>query len=193
MEEDLKDILEKIDIWENRKADRNLEEPRWTRNDERRYRAAITKLTKRNALATRDLIYHLTTVRSLRVSFSNRLQSTRDELNFLNAENIRYFTYLNAVFLPLGFATGVWSMAESPPHGKNIKGMAATAVVTLLLTVTVIVNMQILKEQLSKCIFHRIWDNMGSSTLNIGETSHSQSVPGPSSAAGQRGNAPCTN
>ncbi|KAB2109626.1 hypothetical protein AG0111_0g1109 [Alternaria gaisen] len=107
IEEDLKEVLEKIDIWNTRKADRRPEEPRWTKNDEGRYRAAITKLTNENLHAIRDLRYHLATIQSLRVSLSSGLDSTRDELSFQNAENIRYFTTLTAVFLPLGFATGI--------------------------------------------------------------------------------------
>jgi hypothetical protein len=157
LEEDLTEVLQKIDIWTNRKADRAPEEPRWTKNDERRYRAAITKLTNDHSHTIRDLRNHLATIRSLRISLSSGLQSTRDELNFLNAENIRYFTYLTAVFLPLGFATGIWSMADASPRSESIRGMVITAVITLLLTATVLVNLQRLNEHLSRYTSERFW------------------------------------
>ncbi|CAN9184344.1 unnamed protein product [Alternaria alternata] len=167
IEEDLKEVLEKIDIWNTRKADRRPEEPRWTKNDEGRYRAAITKLTNENLHAIRDLRYHLATIQSLRVSLSSGLDSTRDELSFQNAENIRYFTFLTAVFLPLGFATGIWSMADSSPRSESIKGMAVTAVITLFLTFTVLINVQRLNEYLSLYTSRTFWEKRNGAQTSV--------------------------
>jgi Mg2+ and Co2+ transporter CorA len=167
IEEDLKEVLEKIDIWNTRKADRRPEEPRWTKNDEGRYRAAITKLTNENLHAIRDLRYHLATIQSLRVSLSSGLDSTRDELSFQNAENIRYFTFLTAVFLPLGFATGIWSMADSPPRSESIKGMVVTAVITLFLTFTVLINVQRLNEYLSLYTSRTFWEKRNGAQTSV--------------------------
>jgi Mg2+ and Co2+ transporter CorA len=167
IEEDLKEVLEKIDIWGTRKADRRPEEPRWTKNDEGRYRAAITKLTNENLHTIRDLRYHLATIQSLRVSLSSGLDSTRDELSFQNAENIRYFTFLTAVFLPLGFATGIWSMADSSPRSESIKGMVVTAVVTLFLTFTVLINVQRLNEYLSLYTSRTFWEKRNGAQTDV--------------------------
>lgn len=167
IEEDLKEVLEKIDIWGTRKADRRPEEPRWTKNDEGRYRAAITKLTNENLHTIRDLRYHLATIQSLRVSLSSGLDSTRDELSFQNAENIRYFTFLTAVFLPLGFATGIWSMADSSPRSESIKGMVVTAVVTLFLTFTVLINVQRLNEYLSLYTSRTFWEKRNGAQTGV--------------------------
>lgn len=167
IEEDLKEVLEKIDIWNTRKADRRPEEPRWTKNDEGRYRAAITKLTNENLHAIRDLRYHLATIQSLRVSLSSGLDSTRDELSFQNAENIRYFTFLTAVFLPLGFATGIWSMADSSPRSESIKGMVVTAVITLFLTFTVLINVQRLNEYLSLYTSRTFWEKRNGAQTSV--------------------------
>jgi hypothetical protein len=167
IEEDLKEVLEKIDIWNTRKADRRPEEPRWTKNDEGRYRAAITKLTNENLHAIRDLRYHLATIQSLRVSLSSGLDSTRDELSFQNAENIRYFTFLTAVFLPLGFATGIWSMADSSPRSESIKGMVVTAVITLFLTFTVLINVQRFNEYLSLYTSRTFWEKRNGAQTSV--------------------------
>ncbi|RYO11399.1 hypothetical protein AA0111_g12816 [Alternaria arborescens] len=167
IEEDLKEVLENIDIWNTRKADRRPEEPRWTKNDEGRYRAAITKLTNENLHAIRDLRYHLATIQSLRVSLSSGLDSTRDELSFQNAENIRYFTFLTAVFLPLGFATGIWSMADSSPRSESIRGMVVTAVITLFLTFTVLINVQRLNEYLSLYTSRTFWEKHNGAQANV--------------------------
>ena len=201
MEEDLNEILEKIDLWINRKTDRRPEEPRWTKNDERRYRAAITKLTSLNLHAIRELRDHRTTIKSLRISLLTGLESTRDELSFLNAENIRYFTYLTAVFLPLGFATGIWSMADSSPRSESLKGMAVTAIITLLITIVVMLNIQNLNKQQAQHAFRNFRARRNPA---LGKTSHSSPTPcvmqsperkdrhGSSSRAGQRKNAPDT-
>jgi hypothetical protein len=181
LEEDLTGVLEKIDLWTTRKADRAPEEPRWTKNDERRYRAAITKLKNENSHAIRDLKVHLTTIQSLRMSLSSGLNSTRDELGFRNAENIRYFTYLTAVFLPLGFATGIWSMADASPRSESIKGMVITAVVTLLLTTAVLVNLQRLNEYWSDYTSRTFWEGR-----NEGRTNEHQEYQGdPSECNGE--------
>ncbi|KAL1799476.1 hypothetical protein ACET3X_003513 [Alternaria dauci] len=132
IEEDLKEVLEKIDIWGTRKADRKPEEPRWTKNDEGRYRAAITKLTNENSHAIRDLRYHLATIQSLRVSISSGLDSTRDELSFQNAENIRRVILLSQIVERMasvefeGFGCVVWAKMNLQPE-KDIIATSNTA------------------------------------------------------------------
>ncbi|KAF3768201.1 hypothetical protein M406DRAFT_349693 [Cryphonectria parasitica EP155] len=50
MEDDLTSTLSTVQKWNSREKDRGEENPRWTRNDEKKYRAAIKKLCN----ATRD-------------------------------------------------------------------------------------------------------------------------------------------
>lgn len=147
MEEDLNEILDKIGLWRDREAARHPEEPRWTKNDESRYRAAITKLTTSNNHEIRQLSDYRATIQSLRTSLTSGLESTRNELSFRSAENVRFFTYITVIFLPLGFATAIFSMSDSSPKRETLNGMVVTAFITLLLTVFMLVSVQKLNRQ----------------------------------------------
>ncbi|KAH8749812.1 hypothetical protein BGZ57DRAFT_959328 [Hyaloscypha finlandica] len=133
IEEDLTDTFEKIDLWNAREKDRKLEQPRWTRNDESRYRSSITKVSTANGHKIRDLQRYLSSIQSLRESLKSRLESTRDDLAFQSAENVRFFTYVTVVFLPMGFGTAIFSMNVTPA-GRLVAEMAGTALATLLIT-----------------------------------------------------------
>lgn len=71
--------------------------------------------------------------------------SIRDDLNFQRAENVRFFTNVTVVFLPLGFAVAIFSIGGAPPRTPLI-GMTVTAVVVLILTVIALVYAQALDE-----------------------------------------------
>ncbi|KAF2816937.1 uncharacterized protein BDZ99DRAFT_564758 [Mytilinidion resinicola] len=137
MEEDLKENLEKIGFWRDRESERQLERPRWTRNDERKYRPVISKVTASNNQRIRILEHYLADIRSLRLSLERMSDSTRDELNYESAENVRFFTYVTVIFLPLGFATGIFSM-NAAPGKKTLNGMVITAIITVIVTIIVL-------------------------------------------------------
>ncbi|KAL1622898.1 hypothetical protein SLS56_008579 [Neofusicoccum ribis] len=153
MEDDLKDTMDKITLWRTRERDREPERPRWTRNDERKYRSAITKLSISNNQKIRELEHHQTDIQSLRTSLTSRLESTRNELSFQSAENVRFFTYVTVVFLPLGFATAIFSMGGIPGNSELI-GMIATAVVALCLTIIALANAKVLDDKVYKPVLH---------------------------------------
>lgn len=151
MEDDLKENIEKIALWRTREKDREPERPRWTRNDERKYRSAITRLSISNNQKVRELERHLSNIQSLRMSLTSRLESTRNELSFQSAENVRFFTYVTVVFLPLGFATAIFSMNDTPMSAALI-GMVITAVIALFLTIVALVNAQRLDQKVFRPI-----------------------------------------
>lgn len=149
---DLASALDVISQWETQEAGRGQERPRWTRNDERKYRAAITRgrrvLVWRRKGA-RDL---LAEVESLREACAARLANARDELSFRSSQDIASFTYVTIVFLPLGFAASVFSM-NGYPAAAWVGSMAVIAVVTLAVTVVALANAKMLlgaAEKLSK-------------------------------------------
>ncbi|RAR01649.1 mg2+ transporter zinc transport protein [Stemphylium lycopersici] len=205
LEEDLKDVLEKTEEWSNRKKEREPEEPRWTKNDERRYRAAITKLTIENSHAIRDLKDQARTIQSLRASISSGLDSARDELELQNADLIRSFTYLTAVFLPLGFATGIWSMADSSPRSESITGMVITAAVVLILTTAMFLKLPALNKFRNQHDSRAYWEwrnrqrnkarasNPKSTQQNSQADSHGQNLDRPPPQAGHRSESRLTN
>lgn len=60
-------------------------------------------------------------------------------MSFRGSENMSLFTYVTVVFLPLGFATGIFSMSEAPGR-LTLAFMVATAVTALSITVLALVN-----------------------------------------------------
>lgn len=134
VEDDITENLEKVEEWNRREKERYPEKPRWTRNDERKYRGAISKLVASNERRILRLKRCRTNVQSLKTSLENRLQYMRDDLN-------AYFTTVTVIFLPLGFAVGIFSMNGVP--GSTIwHGMAYTSAVALGVTVLLLVNAQ---------------------------------------------------
>lgn len=63
----------------------------------------------------------------------------RGDLELRGADDIRLFTYVTVIFLPVGFATGIFSMSDTP-SSHTLICMAITAVVALLVTVIALTN-----------------------------------------------------
>lgn len=133
LENDLKAILETISLWNVRERDREPEKPRWTINDERKYRSAITTLLLSNNQRIREIEQHLADIQSLSTCLKSRIEFTRNELSFQSAENVRFFTLVTSVFLPLGFATAIFSM-NGLPGQSELTGWAILAAVSVFLT-----------------------------------------------------------
>lgn len=142
LQEVVADFMEnkaKIDLWLGREEDRQAERPRWTFNDESRYRAVLSKLLVKNSRSIQDLKRNQGRIASLSESITKELELVRSHLEIMlsdeeqrRAEDIKLFTYVTAIFLPLGFATGIFSMSGAP-DGKTFGSMAGTAVGVLLL------------------------------------------------------------
>ncbi|EXJ89884.1 hypothetical protein A1O3_02951 [Capronia epimyces CBS 606.96] len=138
MEKDLKETLEMIALWKTRQQDRNPEQPRWTPNDERKYRSIITKMTTSNNHHVRELERYQSKIQDLRSSLETRLSSIRDELNFQNAENIAYFTYITVIFLPLGFGAATMS-TSGLPSGRMALDIFVAAIIILVPTILTLI------------------------------------------------------
>ncbi|KAK1992783.1 hypothetical protein LX36DRAFT_731693 [Colletotrichum falcatum] len=92
VEEELSDVLLTVSKWETREKDRGQEQPRWTRNDERKYRLFIGKLEGITRRRIRDLQNYHGNIRSLKDTLISSQQQIRDDLGLRGAENIRFFT-----------------------------------------------------------------------------------------------------
>lgn len=150
--DDLASAQDIIGQWEMREDARGQERPRWTLNDERKYRAAITRaqhVLHLHKKAIQDLRDDL---ESLQEACTARLANAREELSFRSSQNIASFTYVTIVFLPLGFAVSVFSMNGYPDAGW-VASMVVIAVVALTITATALANAKLLMgvaEQFSK-------------------------------------------
>ncbi|UQC77195.1 uncharacterized protein CLUP02_02662 [Colletotrichum lupini] len=65
----------------------------------------------------------------------------RNDLEQRRANDTQKFTYVTVVFLPLGFATGVFSMS-GVPAGQTLVGMVFTVIVSLAVTALMLVVTQ---------------------------------------------------
>lgn len=152
LSDDLTSAQDIISQWEAREGGRGQERPRWTLNDERKYRAPITRgqrVLKLRKKAIQDLRDDL---ESLQEACTARLANAREELSFRSSQNIASFTYVTIVFLPLGFAASVFSMNGYPAAGW-VASMVVIAVVALTITATALANAKLLlgvAEQFSK-------------------------------------------
>ncbi|KAK8188404.1 uncharacterized protein BKA78DRAFT_297938 [Phyllosticta capitalensis] len=134
VEEDLAKNLEILTGWRSREADRGKSRPRWTKNDERKYRNAIDAMVRSNRQKFRRLNALHSRIKNLITRIESSGDRYRDDLSLRSAEDTRVFTNVTVVFLPLGFATGLFSMSGAPGHSLLLQTIQ-TAIVALILTV----------------------------------------------------------
>ncbi|UKZ68575.1 uncharacterized protein TrAtP1_009600 [Trichoderma atroviride] len=114
VENDLQENLAKITLWNDRERARGHDKPRWTKSDERDYRPIISKLQANNNHKYHELQRCYVNITSFNASLSTNLDKMRGDLELRGADDIRLFTYVTVVFLPIGFATGLFSMSDTP-------------------------------------------------------------------------------
>lgn len=136
LEEDLTAILNTLQKWNSREEDRGQERPRWTRNDERKYRGYIDKFRGQTDRQMWNLEIQRDDIRKLKDKLTTSREKIRDDLEIKREENIRYFTYVTVIFLPLGFAASFFSMSGAPEGSlivSLVKFAAAAFAVTIAL------------------------------------------------------------
>ncbi|KAF5011725.1 hypothetical protein FDECE_2185 [Fusarium decemcellulare] len=111
VEGDLAENLAKIDLWQNREKERQGERPRWTFDNESRYRSIISKLVVLNNHSVQKLRRTHAKIANYNESLTKELEIMRSDLDQRRADDIQRFTYVTVVFLPMGFATGVFIAA----------------------------------------------------------------------------------
>lgn len=136
-EEDITSSLDTLSKWSTREQDRGQERPRWTRNDERKYRGSINKLRNSTKRQRWDLESCSDRMCKLRETLVTRRDKIRADLEANREQNIRYFTYVTVIFLPLGFASSFYSMNGAPSRDLIVSltefAAAAFAVTAILL------------------------------------------------------------
>ncbi|KAK1467271.1 hypothetical protein CMEL01_11264 [Colletotrichum melonis] len=133
VEGDLAGNLAQMELWRTWEKDRQAEKPRWTLNDENRYRVIIVKLRVSNEDDVQKLKRIHLEIASLNELLAKSLEVMRNDLEQRRANDIQKFTYVTVVFLPLGFANGMFSMSGAPA-GQTLVSMVFTAIVSLAVT-----------------------------------------------------------
>ncbi|KAK7435814.1 hypothetical protein Landi51_12868 [Colletotrichum acutatum] len=94
--------------------DRQAERPRWTFHDENRFLAITQKLQVYNEHEMLKLNRSHLKISKLEESLIKKLEMIRSDLEDQLGRETQLFTYVTVLFLPLGFATGIFSMSEAP-------------------------------------------------------------------------------
>lgn len=145
LDDELTSTLGTLNKWKTREGDRGKEQPRWTPNDERKYRGYINKFQAQTERKIWDLEISrnnthalLETITSKQEQIRNEQERKRNEIEARHEGNIRLFTYVTVIFLPLGFATSLYSMSGPPQYLwliSLVESSAAAFAVTIFLVV----------------------------------------------------------
>ncbi|KAL7957765.1 hypothetical protein V8C34DRAFT_284736 [Trichoderma compactum] len=155
IEDDLKESLTMIALWTDREGKRNIIQAGWTPRKEQKYQGAISRLKLLNSHKIHELRRCGANVASFNMLLTRRLEVMRNDLDTKSNVDIRLFTYVTVVFLPVSFATGVFSMSGAPTR-ELLGSMASTACVALLITVIALLNAKVLGAELFGPIFNGI-------------------------------------
>lgn len=149
VDESLSTTRNSLDRWDTREKDRG-QQPRWTRNDERKYCESISDLRgsiERHTVELKNLHARCKTQKEKlivelktnvdKITENRTINTERRGLH--ESENMRLFTYVTVVFLPLGFAASIFSMGGTPDTPLLID-MIVCAVIALALTVVTLMN-----------------------------------------------------
>ncbi|KAF3009408.1 hypothetical protein E8E14_009896 [Neopestalotiopsis sp. 37M] len=142
--------------WESREKDRAAEQPRWTRYDEGKHRRSINKLQISTNGKIREFRTLHAKINSFRDSLITRQDQIRNDIALRGSENIRFFTYVTVVFLPLGFASSIFSMSAVPDHAL-VKNMVIFALVALIITVLAVLYAQAVLQGIAKILGRIRW------------------------------------
>ncbi|KAL9037156.1 MAG: hypothetical protein Q9214_005824, partial [Letrouitia sp. 1 TL-2023] len=133
------------DEWENRATFREAQ-PRWTRDDEAAYREEIliwqrkskARIQTIEALRQRieSMIEH---IKQLRAWLLEDLSLKEARMSNRSADDVRIFTYATVIFLPLSFASSLFSMV-GPPNHSTTRTFVIAAVVALIATLAFVLN-----------------------------------------------------
>ena len=149
----LQDVLQKVDLsikviedWEKREDTRGLPS-RWSLKDEDRYGEMLKHLTQKCEINLKKLrIQHnqLGEQRKYVDQWYNNLVSYKQlqeaHTSTQSAEDVRLFTYVTIIFLPLSFSSSLFSMAGTP-QATTLAVMGPTTVIALALTILLLANM----------------------------------------------------
>lgn len=130
-------FLEIIDLWEHRESTLGQDRPRWTRNDEQKYRRSIKRRSALQERCVRDLKNQEARIEFLITLVSNAQEAIRSARSLREAENIRLFTYVTIFFLPVGLSSSLFSMGQIPDRNVLVT-MVITAAIALFITALVL-------------------------------------------------------
>ena len=167
LDDSLKSTMETIEYYMDREKQRTVQ-PRWSIADERQYRRGLSKWDqegKKNVAVLRTVQSQVSNKRSrvqhLRDSLNADMQLRETRLQARSAEDVRLFTYVTIVFLPISFSSSIFSM-QNAPGGSIIGNFAKVAIIALIITLVILFNL--------KTISRNTWSYLDSASRKISHT-----------------------
>lgn len=142
IQDNLTQTIQKLKEW-NERADRyGKEKPRWTLNDENKYRSTIRKIQSSMIDQGARVSQLRDQVQSAQKKFeraASEIGEKRKAAGVAHSErNIRWFTYVTIVFAPLSFAEGFYSMGGAPSL-ELVVSLAKFCIAALAVTVSLLI------------------------------------------------------
>ena len=157
MSRQLGDSLITIEQWEKREETRGLRS-RWSQKDEERHGKKLRNLMMKCKIIVQQLRVQQGRLREQERSANQRhnilvsdkaLHEAR--MSTQQAADVRLFTYVTIIFLPLSFSSSLFSMAEAP-KGSTIYVMVPTTAIALILTFLLLGNLKLMDRHWSSWI-----------------------------------------
>ena len=184
LDDNLKGTMETIEYYLDREKQRPVQ-PRWSIADERQHRRELSKWDqegKKNVAVLRTVQSQVGNKRSrvqhLRDSLNADLQLRETRLQARSAEDVRLFTYVTIVFLPISFSSSIFSM-QNAPGGSVIGNFAKVAFTALVITFVILFNLKTLSRNTWSYLdsaIHKISHTMSISNWNFWKKTHEDLV-----------------
>ena len=143
-----------IEQWEKREDTRGFRS-RWSQKDQDRHGERLSTLALKCRSNLQQLRAQQSRLREQRRIAEQRhnnllgykqLQEARTSTR--SAEDVRLFTYVTIIFLPLSFSSSLFSMAGAP-QGSTIYVMVPTTVIALVVTFLILANLKLMDRHWS--------------------------------------------
>ena len=184
LDDSFKSTMETIEAYMDREQQR-LVQPRWSVGDERQHRPELQKWDregKKNVALLRSVRNEVGTkmsrVKHLRESLNADMQLREARLQARSAEDVRLFTYVTIVFLPISFSSSLFSMSKAPDDSL-VGTFAKVAVIALIITLVILFNLKTMSRNMWTYVnagLHKISDTMSISSWKFWKDTHEELV-----------------
>ncbi|KAL9588390.1 MAG: hypothetical protein Q9203_002798, partial [Teloschistes exilis] len=152
----LRDVLTQLDLalraieeWEGRENTRPVRS-RWSKKDDARHGQKLSALSRKCTTSIQSLRMQRNRLEEQQKSAEQRhsnlvsyMQLSEARTSSRSAEDVRLFTYVTIIFLPLSFSSSLFSM-QAAPTGGTLHRMIPTTIIALIVTIFVLSNLKAL-------------------------------------------------
>jgi hypothetical protein len=148
LDADLQENITTIALWIDREEKRH-DKPRWSGSKETKY---ASQLSAMNTHKFDELKRCHNNIKAFNASLEKRMEAARNKWEIQSSNDIRLFTYVTVVFLPIGFATSIFSMSGAP-SAHALKHMLVIAATALGVTIISLLNAKALDSKLVRPVY----------------------------------------